>query len=164
MKQQYKVDRKSLAEAKIGQTLDIYIKELKDCHRHTVRVVHVGMMGQVVHLLNHNDTIMYTVKVKSHNQYTIRSIGQLLDNEITCNSGEHGIHVKMSRIHLECQPERDVVKVGDILKGTVTDDDYEVRFVEGKVLVTKHVQTGNLYSYDNPAHAKVNYKTMEFEA
>lgn len=163
MVKKYTAIRKELAEAKIGMTHEIYIKELKDCHRHTVRVVHVGMLAQVVYLLNDNDTVMYTVKVKSHNQYSIQSIGQTLVNEIVCNSGEHGIHVKLGRI---CIPVDDVhgeVKIGDIIKGVVSDNDYEVRFVEGNVIVVKSLKTGNTFCHDEPTIATFNYKGLSYE-
>ncbi|MGL5305972.1 MAG: hypothetical protein ACRC9Y_07350 [Aeromonas veronii] len=163
MVKKYHANRKELAEAKIGMTHEIYIKELKDCNRHTVRVVHVGMLAQVVYLLNDNDTVMYTVKVKSHNQYSIQSIGQTLVNEIVCNSGEHGIHVKMGRICIPVDDIRGEVKMGDILHGIHSGTAYEVIFVKEHVIVLKNLSSGNMFAHDDYNKAMHNYKGLSYE-
>lgn len=163
MDKKYTANRKDLAEVKVGMTHDIYIKELKDVERHTVRVVHVGMMAQVAYLINHNDTVMYTVKVKSHNQYSIQSIGQTLVNETTFMSGMHGIHVKMGRICIPANDIRGEVKIGDILQGIHSGTDYEVQFVKENIIVLKNLVSGNMFSHDDPNKAMHNYKGLRFE-
>lgn len=163
MTKKYIATRKESTDIKVGMPLDIFIKELKDTQCHTVRVVHVGMMGQVAHLISTNDTVMYTVKVKSHNQYTIQSIGQLMNNEITCNSGTHGIHIKMGRICIPSHEVRGEVKAGDILQGIHSGTDYEVQFVKQNILALKNLVSDNMFAHDDPTKAIHNYKGLAYE-
>lgn len=163
MTKKYIAVRKETTDIKVGMPLEFYIKELKDRCPHTVRVVHVGMMGQVAHLINSNDTVMYTIKVKCNNQYTIQSIGQTLVNEITCASGAHGIHVKMGRICIPSYDVRGEVKAGDILKGIHSGTDYEVQFVKESIIVLKNLVSGNMFSHDDPHKAMHNYEGLSYE-
>lgn len=166
MTKKYTVIRKDIAvKAEIGHTVSVQIPalELNNHITRKLRVVHVGMRGKVMNLLNDNDTIMYTVRVKSDTKYSIQSIGQLYEKEITCTSGDHGIHVVMGQLSVSCIERRLPVEAGVILKGISSDHDYEVRFVEGNVLVLKNLTTGNIFCHDGPTIAGYNYKGLRFE-
>lgn len=167
MTKKYTVIRKDIAvKAEIGHTINVQIPalELNNHITRALRVVHVGLCGTVMNLLNDNDTIMYTVRVKTGTpHYTIQSIGQLYEKEITCTSGDHGIHVVMGQLSVSSIERRLPVEAGVILKGISSDHDYEVRFVEGNVLVVKNLTTGNIYGHDEPTVATFNYKGLRYE-
>lgn len=167
MTKKYTVIRKDIAvKAEIGHTVNVQIPalELNNHITRALRVVHVGLCGTVMNLLNDNDTIMYTVRVKTGTpHYTIQSIGQLYEKEITCTSGDHGIHIVMGQLSVSCIERRLPVEAGVILRGMVTDTEHEVRFVEDDVIVIKSLTTGEIVAHSGPIMAVQNYKGLRYE-
>ena len=160
MSKKYMVNKPAIGEVVVGAKMDI------KWNNETIpaRVIHVGVLGQRITLVNPNEAIMFHIEKTGMDSYTITSVGQILKESKQFQVGENNIEFRNSRICAITDKTSSVreLQVGDILIGALNPLEYRVQYVEGKILVVKATLSGNLYSYDKADSACELFKGLSF--